>query len=97
MRFVSEERLKEMLNDQEDGRHHEKEFIEFLLDQECKDLNEWQPIDEYTPKDRKIMIYDDSYGHAAVSWNNFYNYFTDDHGHKYMQPTHWQKLPEDPK
>ena len=60
-----------------------------------KRANPWHPI-ETAPKDRSVNIYDKGYGQQKVQWNEFYKCFTDFHGHKYLNPTHWQELPEDP-
>jgi len=32
---------------------------------ECKELDPWLPIDENTPKDRMILIWDDNYGQCT--------------------------------
>ncbi len=90
-RGISEERLNEVL-----GVMSISHLSKLLLIAECAELNQWQPINENTPKDRLINIYDEGYGQTIVTWNEFYKCFTDFHGHKYMQPTHWQEIPEDP-
>lgn len=71
-------------------------LIDDLLNDECTELNPWQPI-ESAPKDRPIKIYDAGYGQVVVNWSEFYTCFIDPHGHKYLNPTHWCELPEDPK
>ena len=98
MRGITEERLNEILNDPEgDEFELEKEFLKFLIDNECKELNAWQPI-ETAPKDRNILVYDPGYGHLVVIWSEFYNLWITVFGRKLTEPpTHWQELPEDPK
>ena len=89
MRGITEERLKDLFK--------EYSFIGFIL-AECTDLNAWQPIDENTPKDKYILVYDPGYGQLVVIWLEFYNVWMTVFGRKLTQPpTHWRELPEDPK
>ena len=89
MRGITEERLKDLFK--------EYSFIGFIL-AECTDLNAWQPIDENTPKDKYILVYDPGYGQLVVIWLEFYNVWMTVFGRKLTHPpTHWQELPEDPK
>ena len=65
---------------------------------ECAELNAWQPIDENTPKDKNILVYDPGYGQLVVIWSEFYSLWITVFGRKLTQPpTHWQELPEDPR
>lgn len=98
MRGISEEVLKIKLSEIkrstefQDGRWQMLVELSLL----CTELNPWLPIDENTPKDMQIKIYDSGYGQVIVSWNEFYRKFTDPHGHIYHHPTHYQELPEAP-
>ena len=94
MRGISEERLRELVNE---GSLDERNTLEFLIRTECQELNPWRPIDENTPRDRMILIWDDNHGHCAVAWNEFYLCFTSTIGYKYYQATHWQELPKEPE
>ena len=96
MRGISEERLKEVAEDYPpDHRNHR--MAKYLIATECQELQEpWIPVDENTPRDRQIKIYDDGYGQVVVQWNAYFRCFTDPHGHKYLNPTHYQELPADP-
>lgn len=96
MRGITEERLNAILQQPSTRRNDElRLFLLYLINNECTELNPWQPI-ETAPKDRSVNIYDKGYGQQKVQWNEFYKCFTDFHGHKYLNPTHWQELPEDP-
>lgn len=78
----------------------------------CKELNEWKPIGENTPKDRKIMVYNKVTGAYITRFSDGeYPFFgwTELNGIgaidedvlgatiHYPHPTHWQELPEPPK
>ena len=91
MRGISEERLIDIF------ACYPLEAAEKIILQECQELQEpWIPVDENTPRDRQIKIYDDGYGQVVVQWNAYFRCFTDPHGHKYLNPTHYQELPADP-
>jgi hypothetical protein len=97
MRGITEERLKEKINDPYWSTHNRKELFTALLS-ECTELNAWQPIDENTPKDKNILVYDPGYGQLVVIWSEFYSLWITVFGRKLLQPpTHWQELPKDPK
>lgn len=96
MRGISEQRLKELNNDiNQVLRTTTYGTVYTLLEKECKELNEWKPI-ETAPKDRMILIWDDGYGCVAANWNAFWLCFTDMRGGRYVLATHWQELPEEP-
>lgn len=96
MRVITEERLKEVFSKLYWSRNDEKELFNALLS-ECTELNAWHPI-ETAPRDRNILVYDPGYGHLVVIWSEFYNLWITVFGRKLTEPpTHWQKLPEDPK
>jgi len=89
MKGITEQRLKDLCK--------KYSFIGFLL-AECAELNAWQPIDENTPKDKNILVYDPGYGPLVVIWSEFYSLWITVFGRKLTQPpTHWQELPKDPK
>ena len=72
-----------------------------IMISECKELNPWLPIDENTPKDRRILLlYPAMLDTPSVTglWNALKGRFVADiviHGS--IRPTHWQELPENPK
>jgi len=83
--------------DNEDCTHAKLRMIQVLIDQ-CHELQEpWIPIDKNTPRDRQIKIYDVGYGQVVVQWNAYFRCFTDPRGGKYLNPSHYQELPEPPK
>lgn len=98
MRGITEERLNEILNDPEgDEFELEKEFLKFLIDNECTELNAWQPI-ETAPKDRNILVYAPPYQDLKsltkiIAYHDSAGYCIDE----LRYPTHWQELPKDPK
>ena len=65
MRGITEERLREL---QEKTSNKEYKFLyNWLLITECKELNQWQQIDENTPRDRRILLlYED--GDVRIDW-----------------------------
>lgn len=76
----------------------EAEVIVNGLIKQCKEINNWIPINENTPNDRPILIFfDGTVKFQAISQfneetNQFaYQAFTE------CKPTHWQELPEAPK
>lgn len=96
MRGISEKELEKRLQ----ALKHDstvRSLLEILID-DCRELKEpWIPIDENTPRDRRIKIYDAGYeGQVIVQWNEYFRCFIDPRGHKYLNPTHYQELPEDP-
>ena len=91
-RGISEERLKEIRENLNkfDIRGHST--INQAIN-ECKELNQWQPIDENTPKDREILV-SNGYQYFIGIWNTTQNCWVDDSGS--INPTHWQELPKNP-
>ncbi len=62
-----------------------------------KELNEWKPIDENTPKDRSILVYAPSreglnYLIMVCKWHDYAGFCVDE----LRCPTHWQELPSIP-
>ena len=89
---ISKERLIELRN--AGGLHGRTIFT--LIDNECAELNPWQPI-ESAPKDRNIIIYFTSGIKESTHWDHYYNNWYAQSSDYIGQPTHWQELPEDPK
>ena len=108
MRGITEERLRALFDDYQHKflysqlekmyePHAIMNILHMLVD-ECTELNAWQPIDENTPKDKYILVYDPGYGQLVVIWLEFYNVWMTVFGRKLTHPpTHWQELPKDPK
>ena len=97
MRGITEERLKKVFIKLYWSTSDDQELFTALLS-ECTELNAWQPIDENTPKDKNILVYDPGYGQLVVIWPEFYSFWITVFGRKLTQPpTHWRELPEDPK
>lgn len=64
-----------------------------LLDK-CKEINPWIPIDENTPKDRRLLLHA---GEPVIGWfDNIKNVWRSTDSKK-LYPTHYQELPDDPK
>lgn len=85
MKYISEEKLAEIKDIVTDGPS--KLFVELLITQ-CKELNQWQPI-ETAPKDRRILLlYQD--GDVRIDWWH----------HESQQDNKivaWTEIPETPK
>lgn len=103
MRGISEKDLK----DRQDVARRIKDYVRStLIDElisECKELNPWLPIDENTPKDKRLNLYWPGNGWITGSWvqlNNNVGYFIHDllkYQPPPIKPTHYQELPGDPK
>ena len=95
MRGITEERLIELMHSSTNKR--DVNFIYQLISTECQELNQLQPIDKNTPKDRQIILYTKEYGLVIGKW------FTDDRTGWWtahcmpVTPTHWMELPDQPK
>ena len=97
MRGITEESLMHVMK-MHDMNDSKTSLIFSHLFNECTELNAWQPIDENTPKDKNILVYDPGYGQLVVIWSEFYNcWITVFGGGLTHPPTYWQELPEDPK
>lgn len=90
MRGISEKRLREI---KEEYKHP---IFQYLFD-ECKELNEWKPIDT-APKDKWVLLHYPELGTHEGYWINgdWYCDMWELTGCSDI-PTHWQELPEDPK
>ena len=66
MKYISEERLREKFRSLYWSNGTEEELLKALIN-ECKELNQWQQIDENTPRDRRILLlYED--GDVRIDW-----------------------------
>lgn len=110
MEGISKARLMERLEDWLNEKTIDKQFcngviyaLETAVD-ECTELNPWLPIDENTPKDRRIILFFPKYG----SYDGGYLMTRRDDSVVFaasaslsvplgVDATHWQELPEDPK
>lgn len=83
---ISKEKLKKCLGW---ARPVHREFIKYLIDMECTELNPWLPI-EQAPLNRKIrLVHKGQLGEGQVD-STLYN----ESDKKYF--THYQELPADP-
>lgn len=84
---IGKERLQQ-LKDRYEFSMEACDFAEMLLN-ECTELNPWMPIDENTPKDRRILLlYQD--GDVRIDWWH----------HESQQDNKivaWTEIPEPPK
>ena len=100
MRGISDESLKELVNSYE-GAHGFSRVFKWLLKHECQELNQWMPIDENTPKDRPIILFnpEDNRGYSG-QWRGTLDgsgYWDYDHDNaSFDKPTHWMPLPNAP-
>lgn len=102
MRGISEKDLREKFRNLYWSTDDERQLLTALLT-ECKELNQWLPIDENTPKDKRLNLYWPGNGWITGSWvqlNNNVGYFIHDllkYQPPPIKPTHYQELPDDPK
>ena len=89
MKYISEERLREKFRSLYWSNGTEEELLKALIN-ECKELNQWQQIDENTPRDRRILLlYED--GDVRIDW--WYHESQQSHN----KIVAWTELPETPK
>ena len=108
MKGSTEERLTQLLG--EAYGEYEELFICNLLNNECKELQPWQPMTgqacawnniESAPKDRDVLLLLDNGQVISGYWGN--NKWVselivnDGYYAQDLYPTHWQELPADPK
>lgn len=76
------------------GREDELRLLTILTEQ-CKELNQWLPIDENTPKDIPLLLK----ANCGVAVEGSFNgcYWEEHFLHTEIRPTHYQELPDDPK
>lgn len=88
MKYISEEFLISCMKDPRAKDGILKILQAFL--RECKELNQWQPIDESTPRDRRIvLLYED--GDVRVDWWHHESQQSDN------KIVAWIEIPEPPK
>jgi hypothetical protein len=58
----------------------------------------WQPIDEKTPRDRRILLWRPKFGAVIGSWH-YADLWSDEVGRLFLNapPTHWRQLPAGPE
>lgn len=93
MKYVSEEVLREMLERNSFIRETEfergfKHCLALLLELECKELNQWLPI-EKAPKDEFLLMFIPGHGKEVMLHREIKMWSP--------KPTHYQELPEAPK
>lgn len=94
MKYISEERLKTLLNNT--SYITANDLLRVLIN-ECKELNQWQTI-ESAPKDREILVYAPAYQDlrfliSVCKWHESAGFCIDE----LRQPTHWMELPKPPR
>lgn len=85
MKYISEERLRYLFTG-DCGFD-----LDAMLKNECQELNQWQTIDENTPKDKYLLLYSQDIegvskkfvGKLESAW--------------YWKPTRWMELPPEPQ
>lgn len=64
---------------------------------ESQELNQWQPIDENTPKDRDLLLLFEDIGAIQGKWSEFcLSHVPNELIYFKNRPTHWLALPSDP-
>lgn len=81
---------------------YSEEVTEELLLSECTELDPWLPIDENTPKDRPILVFNGvkylaQWDYCLDSWSTLPVFWAGATLDKSKLPTHYKLLPEDPK
>ena len=69
------------------------------LIEQCKELNPWLPIDENTPKDKRIFLWfpeANPINKIIGKWDCVNKKFITEHS-AFGNPTYYQELPDDPK
>lgn len=93
---IGKERLQQ-LKDRYEFSMEACDFAEMLLN-ECTELKPWMPIDENTPKDRPIRLFNGA-KHLAAKWNEREDnwWIVISFGSSSEPFTRWCGLPDDPK
>lgn len=97
MRVISEEEIKAIFLEIQKENYTES-ILEDKLISACKELNDWKPIDENTPKDRRIMLFYEKYGMHTGEFRC--GHYLADAGLCVpcnIKPKYWQELPPLPK
>lgn len=98
MKVISKKAVSELFNKFYNDESMRVDELEILLIEACKELDPWLPIDENTPKDKRLNLYWEGYGWYTGEWRR--NQFWIDAMLSVplnIQPTHYKLLPEDPK
>ena len=83
-------------NIRKDNNNEELRDLLKQLIGECRELDAWLPIDEDTPKDRKIIIYDSFNQSVETAWwdDGCFMYNAGDMDAPIHEPVLWQELPK---
>ena len=92
---ISKEDLLRLKETMPDGQS--KLFIHLLI-KKCTELDHWLPVDESTPKNRKLILYiSDNKSTFTGRFNTSKREWVLEGVLRSVIPTHWKELPEDPK
>ena len=91
---ISKERLL-FWNDLDTKDLTSHELLEILL-RECAELEPWLPIDENTPKDKRILLFANKYK-IVGNWDVDSQQWLSFPGGIVISPTHYKLLPDDQK
>ena len=100
MRGISEKKLREWKRKSVQlGLNGIKsdELLDLII-KDCEELNDWNPINENTPKDRRIMLFYENYGMHTGEFKC--GHYLADAGLCVpcnIKPKYWQELPSLPK
>ena len=98
MRGIIEERLKELWRSFFFNTFGMPSTFEARMMQECKELNDWKPIDSNTPAKKEILLF---YQEETIDGTDFFamqcvGLYIPEYIDVCRQPTHWQELPLPP-
>ena len=70
-----------------------------LIEEYCKELDCWLPIDENTPKDREILLFypEQVIFETSMGRQIYAGYYKPEHKDYCRQPTHYKEVPESPR
>lgn len=77
---------------------NQQDLLNAILEK-CKELNQWLPIDENTPKDKRIFLWfpeANPINKIIGKWDCVNKKFITEHS-AFGNPTYYQELPDDPK
>lgn len=90
-RYVSETRLKEI---SKNSSEEVALVINVLLQRECEELNPWLPIDENTPKNKRLLV-DFTCGLVFIArFDGKFWEIEEGSSDYYGQPIRYQELPD---
>ena len=94
---ISKERLVQLMDSHMLKSDDVRTLMRALI-RECKELNPWLPIDENTPKDRRVLLLYPNFSAICGQYDiTSETWWPDLKLHNDLQPTHWQELPDDSK